>query len=120
MISIHLPYQQRKEIIYNFLGGGKIDEKDRIRLDIPDISDRVVQDINIDFDYRAPYACNKTNVGWAISCGSLNNLTPVLSVLQNQVGDLFLGMPMTNESHFFIHNVSVDNFDNQLWNIILN
>jgi len=109
MASVHLPYQQRKEIIYDFLGGGKIDEKDRVRLDMPDISERVVQDVKIGFDYRAPYSCNKTNVGWAIQCGSLKQLKPVLSVLQNQVGDLFLVIPRTTESRSFIHNVSVDN-----------
>lgn len=107
--SVQLPYQQRKESFYRLLGGGRLDERDFSRMDMPDFSGRTVQNVRIGFDYRSKDACHKTNMGLAINCGSLNHIHPVLFVLKNQIGDLFLGAPRTVQTRSVVRNVTVDN-----------
>lgn len=97
-----------KDTIYYHLSGSILEGKNKKKLQLPDLSSRIVKDIVIDYSFVRENGLFKTNLGSALQL-TYDILFKFFNVTQDYVTDLLVDMPHTYKRHIVIKDVKVDN-----------
>lgn len=109
--GLYASKQQIEDAMFVMDSGTHLTSENKKEINVPDLTSRIVSDIKISMAYDQENALFKTNLGLY---KTLNYLwvNDIINVAQNQISDLFIGIPKTITARTYISNMKVPNAKN--------
>ncbi|KJV76656.1 DUF3857 domain-containing protein [Orientia tsutsugamushi] len=107
--ELRFSQQQIKDLVFNWASGSFLEERDKIKIILPDLTSRTVKDLTFEYEYNKPNALFKSNIGSVLV--PRNYLSHISNAEPEQVGDLFLGHPCTFIHRTVIKDVKIENIN---------
>ena len=97
-----------KDFIYSALSGSRLEEKNKKKLQLPDLKSRIVKDIVFNYSFAQENGILKTNLGQALKL-TYDLLVSFFDVSQDYVTDVLVEAPFTYSRQTVIKNINVQN-----------
>ncbi|KJV56754.1 hypothetical protein OCHUTO_0342 [Orientia chuto str. Dubai] len=107
--------QEVKDLIFKWASGTSLEEQDKKRIVLPDLTSRIVKDLTFECEYNKPNSLFQSNLGSVLMLYH-TYLSHISGSEPDQIGDLFLGLPRTI-THVIeikdekIENINIFNFE---------
>lgn len=102
--------QIRNAIFYNLTGSYLEEDSNKI-LTMPNLTSRVVTDLNLKYQYEQKNKLLNTNFGPGISLSS-SIINDIIDTTNNQVSDKLIGPPTTRKKRTIIKNMNIKQIEN--------
>jgi hypothetical protein len=96
--------------IYKTMSGSYLNDRNKKEIQLPDLSSRVVKDLNIKLSYDKEDATYNTNLGQAYRIKA-NWLDKFIETTDDQVSDVQLGYPVTLSKRILLKDIKVKNIN---------
>lgn len=106
-LGLYLSPQQIQNQIFYILSGSYLEEDPNKYLKLPDLTDRVVKDLNFQYKFEKKNQLINTNLGKGISFHTYPVIDKIIDSNLNQVTDLFIGSPTTSTKRIIIKNINI-------------
>lgn len=98
--------------VLNLLSGATLDDHNQKQISLPDLSSRIVKDININYSYIQDNKLTRTNLGNAFNLNyNINDIEDYIDIPNDTVSDIYLGAPYTIERETIIKNAKAKNIE---------
>lgn len=107
-VMLRMSAETVKDYIYYQLSHSRLEEKNKKKLQLPDLTSRIVKDIVFNYSFVKENGLFKTNLGQALKL-TYESLVKFFDVAQDYVTDVVIAVPMTYKRHTVIKNVKARN-----------
>ena len=94
-LGLHLSTATIASAILHLLDSEYLPAKSHV--DLPNLSDRIVHNLELEFDYTGPQSKVYTNLGVGLSIRDLPEVERLLALEPHRVSDIYLGPPQTTQ-----------------------
>jgi predicted transglutaminase-like cysteine proteinase len=109
-IALHLSPQEVEEQLYNYASNTHLEEQDKKKMVVPDLSSRIVKDFSLHYSYHQRDKTLHTNLGNALHL-SCSQLWPFMDVTASHVADLYIADPAHTSRRTIIQNAHATNIE---------
>lgn len=110
-LALNASQKTIEDEIYKIISGSYLDNKNKREIKLPDLSSRIVTDLNIKLSYDKENETYNTNLGQAYKLkASWPN--QFIQTTDDQVSDVLLGHPVTLNKRIVLKDIKVKNINN--------
>lgn len=109
-ISLNASIKHIEEAVFQIFSGTNIEEENRKSIVLPDLSSRIVNDLNFKVHYEQKNLTVKTNLGFAYP---LKNswVKDITEIASDNIGDLYIGPSITRKKQTLFKNILVNDIE---------
>ncbi|XVN42479.1 MAG: DUF3857 domain-containing protein [Candidatus Rickettsia vulgarisii] len=109
-IGLYYSNTQLKDLIFREISGAHLSEEEKKSLKLPDLTSRIVKNLTLSYALQQKNKILKTNLGLGLLLDSNQRFRNVIDTAPDQqVSDIFIGVPEIREKHTIIKNIEVKN-----------
>ncbi|WP_341764170.1 DUF3857 domain-containing protein [Candidatus Tisiphia endosymbiont of Beris chalybata] len=105
--GLYYSNEQLRDMTFYLISGVHLNEEDKKSLELPDLTSRIVKDLTIKYKFQQKNLLFNTNNGPALRLGGSSAVKHIISTAPDQLSDIFIGIPGTNEKHIQIRNTTI-------------